>query len=139
LGRQYKEHLSDFKNWDAKSHAQEWLVFPENIGEHLSMVGERSRTIDETSISQGELYTVVTNKAAHGGKGTVVAIVSGTESDKIIEALERIPEVIRSKVKEVTLDTVIEPVEIWQIRCTRLSAVVFPKRFGLLTVFTFRN
>jgi len=96
LGRQYKEHLSDFKTWDAKSHAQEWLIFPENIGEHLS--------IDETSISQGELYTVVTNKAAHGGKGTIVAIVSGTESEKIIETLERIPEAIRAKVKEVTLD-----------------------------------
>ena len=96
MGRQYKEHLSDFKTWDAKSHAQEWLIFPENIGEHLS--------IDETSISQGELYTVVTNKAAHGGKGTIVAIVSGTESEKIIETLERIPEAIRAKVKEVTLD-----------------------------------
>jgi len=96
LGRQYKEHLSDFNDWNAKSHAQDWLVYPENVGEHLS--------IDETSVSRGELYTIVTNKAAHGGKGTIVAIVSGTVSDEIIEALERIPENIRAKVKEVTLD-----------------------------------
>ena len=105
LGRQYKEHLSDFNDWDAKSHAQDWLVYPENVGEYLS--------IDETSVSRGELYrvlrtqykyTIVTNKAAHGGKGTVVAIVSGTSSDEVIEALERIPEDVRSKVKEVTLD-----------------------------------
>jgi len=96
LGRQYKEHLSGFNGWAAKSHAQDWLIFPENIGEYLS--------IDETSLSRGELYTIVTNKAAHGGKGTIVAIVSGTKSDDIIEALERIPEAVRAKVKEVTLD-----------------------------------
>jgi len=96
LGRHYKEYLSDFNKWEPKSHAQDWLVFPENTGEYLS--------IDETSVSRGELYTVLTNKEAHGGKGTIVTIVSGTESDKIIEALERIPEEVRAKVKEVTLD-----------------------------------
>jgi len=96
LGRQYKEHLSDFNEWEAKPHAQEWLVFPENIGEYLS--------IDETSVSCGELYTIVTNKSAHGGKGTIVAIVSDTESSVVIEALERIPGELRAKVKEITLD-----------------------------------
>ena len=96
LGRQYKEHMSDFQQWDAKEHAQDWLVFPENVGEYLS--------IDETSVSQGELYTVVTNKSAKGRKGAIVAIVSGTESDEVIQALERIPEQVRSKVKEITLD-----------------------------------
>jgi len=88
--------LSDFKCWEAKEHAQQWLVFPENIGEYLS--------IDETSISQGELYTIVTNKAAKGRKGAIVAIVAGTESDVVIQAIERIPEELRSQVKEVTLD-----------------------------------
>ena len=88
--------MSKFNDRDAKSHAQEWLVFHENIGEHLS--------IDETSVSRGELYTIVTNKSAHGGRGTIVAIVSGTASDEVIGALERIPEELRDKVKEVTLD-----------------------------------
>jgi transposase len=96
LERHYKEHLSDFNNWESREHAQEWLIFPENIGEHLS--------IDETSVSDGELYTIVTNKAAKGRKGAVVAIVSGTESDKVIEALERIPEDLLAGVKEITLD-----------------------------------
>lgn len=44
----------------SKSHAKDWLIFPKNIGKHLS--------IDETSVSHGELYTVVTNKAAKGKK-----------------------------------------------------------------------
>jgi len=88
--------LSDFRSWEAKDHAQQWLIFPENIGEYLS--------IDETSISDGELYTIVTNKAAKCRKGAIVAIVAGTESDKVIEALELIPEELLGKVKEVTLD-----------------------------------
>ena len=103
--------MSDFKSWEAAEHAHEWLIFPENIGEYLS--------IDETSLTQGELYTIVTNKAAKGGKGTIVAIVSGTESEKVIEALERIPEALRGKVKEITIDMVIEPAEIWLIRCAK--------------------
>jgi hypothetical protein len=32
----------DFKIWDQKTHAKEWLIFPENIGKRLS--------IDETSV-----------------------------------------------------------------------------------------
>ena len=47
LERHYKDHLSDFKRWDAAEHAEEWLVFPENIGYKLS--------IDETSLSNGDL------------------------------------------------------------------------------------
>lgn len=94
--RQYKDHLSGYSCWSAKEHADRWLVFPENIGERLS--------IDETSLSSGELYTVVTNKAAHGRKGAIVAIIAGTESDKVLDALMRIPIVIRQKVMEVTLD-----------------------------------
>jgi len=96
LSEQYKEHLSDYKSWEEKDHASQWLVFPENIGEHLS--------IDETSLSDGELYTIVTNKAAKGRKGSIVAIVEGTTSNTVIEVLEKIPEERRKQVKEVTLD-----------------------------------
>jgi len=88
--------LSDFKSWDAAEHAEDWLVFPENIGAKLS--------IDETSLSNGELYTIVTNKAAKGKKGALVAIVEGTSSEKIIEVLEKIPEEKLIQVEEVTLD-----------------------------------
>jgi transposase len=88
--------LSDFKDWEEKEHASEWLVFPENIGEYLS--------IDETALSDGELYTIVTNKAAKGKKGAIVAIVEGTASEKVIEAIEKIPEDKLEQVKVVTLD-----------------------------------
>jgi transposase len=96
LERHYKEHLSDFKDWESAEHAEEWLVFPDNIGSKLS--------IDETSLSNGELYTIVTNKAARGKKGALVAIVEGTSSEKVIEILEKIPEEKRDQVEEVTLD-----------------------------------
>lgn len=43
--RQYKEYLSDYRMWDQLSHAENWLLFPENLGPYLS--------IDETSLSMG--------------------------------------------------------------------------------------
>jgi transposase len=94
--RHYKDHLSDFKRWKAGEHAEEWLIFPQNTGAHLS--------IDETSLSNGDLYTIVTNKAAQGRKGALVAIIEGTASDKVIEILEKIPQDKRNQVEEVTLD-----------------------------------
>ena len=77
-------------------HAKEWMLFADNIGTQLS--------IDETSLSNGELYTVLTNKAGKGRKGTIVAMVEGTSSNKVIEVIERIPENLRETVKEITLD-----------------------------------
>jgi len=65
--------LSDFSSWKEADHAEDWLLFPENMGEYLS--------IDETSLSQGELYTILTNKSAKGRKGTLIATIKGTESD----------------------------------------------------------
>ncbi len=66
------------------------------MGEYLS--------IDETSLSQGELYTILTNKSAKGRKGALIAMIRGTESDKIIDILLKMEESVRKKVKEVTLD-----------------------------------
>lgn len=96
LEEQYASHLSGFTRWEHAEHAENWLLFPDNIGEYLS--------IDETSLSQGELYTILTNKAAKGRKGALVAIVKGTESESVIKVLQRIPERVRKRVKEVTLD-----------------------------------
>jgi transposase len=96
LEEQYVAHLSDFTSWNQLEHAKDWVLFPENIGENLS--------IDETSLSQGELYTIITNKAAKGQKGALVAMVKGTESEKVIKILHKIKESTRNKVKEVTLD-----------------------------------
>jgi len=96
FGQQYKEHLSDYHQWDQKDHAEEWMLFPENMGTRLSL--------DETSLSNGELYTILTNKAGKGLKGSLVAMVKGTQSEQVIEVLLKIPKATRDKVEEITLD-----------------------------------
>jgi transposase len=72
------------------------LLFPENIGKRLS--------IDEVALSQGELYTIVTNKAAKGRAGSIVAITQGTKAADVIKNLSQIPHHQRRRVKEITLD-----------------------------------
>lgn len=96
LGQQYKEHLSDYDTWEQKGHAHEWILFPENMGPRLSL--------DETSLSNGELYTVLTNKDAKGRKGAIVAMVEGTTSEKVIWVLNKLPKKSRDRVCEITLD-----------------------------------
>ena len=61
-------------------------------------------SIDETSLSLGELYTIITNKAAKGKKAAIVAIIAGTKTETVISVLHKIPERTRRKVKEITLD-----------------------------------
>lgn len=61
-------------------------------------------SIDETALSKGELYTIITNKKAKGKKGAIVAILAGTKAEPIIEQLLKIPKSLRDKVKEITLD-----------------------------------
>ena len=96
LEEQYRRHLSDFFQWEQLEHSEEWILFEENLGSHLS--------IDEVALSQGELYTVLTNKTAKGKKGSIVAIVSGTKSEEVIEVLRKIPYEKRCLVEEITLD-----------------------------------
>ena len=36
LRKQYKEKISDYRNWDQLEHAHDYLLYPENIGENLS-------------------------------------------------------------------------------------------------------
>lgn len=88
--------MSNYRNWDQLQHAKERVLFPENAGFFLN--------IDGTSVSSGEPYTVLTGKERHGGKGSLVAIVSGTKSEDVIKILEKIPEEALNKVEEVTLD-----------------------------------
>lgn len=94
--KQYKNHLSNFNSWEQKDHAEDWMLFPENIGSHLS--------IDEVAISKGELYTVVTNKEAQGKKGALVSTIKGTKAEDIRAKLSKIAIERRNCVKEVTLD-----------------------------------
>ena len=96
LIRQYKQYSSDFRTWDQRSHAQNWLLFERNVGATLS--------IDEVSLSNGELWTFLTNKAGKGRKGTLVAAIRGTRITDIKRVLQNIPERLRMRVKEVSMD-----------------------------------
>lgn len=96
LQEQYKDHISDYNGWDQKAHAAHWMLFTKNLSPHLS--------IDETTLSNGELYTIVTNKAARGRKGAIVAMIKGTVAEDIIHVLKKIPECLRKRVQEVTMN-----------------------------------
>ena len=76
LQNQYKEHLSDYEDWDQKEHALKYILYPKNIGYRLC--------IDETALSKGELYTIIINKDKRGRKGSIVAIIKGTKAEDII-------------------------------------------------------
>jgi len=94
--KQYKEVLSGFREWDQLEHADEWLLFPENIGPRLA--------IDESALSNGELYTFVTNRDARTRERCLIAVVAGTKSEDVISVLKMIDEKKREQVQEVTLD-----------------------------------
>ena len=61
-------------------------------------------SLDETCLSNGEVYTILTNKAAHGGKGALAAMVHGVASDKVSAILKMVPVEQRRKVETVTTD-----------------------------------
>ncbi|WP_228457963.1 ISAon1 family transposase, partial [Chryseobacterium candidae] len=94
--RQYKNTLSEYYSWEQKRHAEDWIIYPENLSESLSL--------DEVALSEGELYTVLTSKKAKGRKGSIVAIIKGTQSDFVIERLLKISRKHRIKVNEINLD-----------------------------------
>lgn len=97
LRRHYKHEVSGFKEWTQMSHAEDYIIYPENITSTLS--------IDEVSLSKAELYTVVTNKSTKiKNKKSVVAIINGTEAKTIQEVLEKLPLEKRNQVKEVSMD-----------------------------------
>ena len=80
-----------------RDHIQKkWLLFPQNMGKRLS--------IDETAFTNGELYTILTNKSAKGKKGSVIAMVKGTKAEDVIAILNKLPQAKKNKVTEVTLD-----------------------------------
>ncbi|QVY65730.1 transposase [Polaribacter sp. Q13] len=72
------------------------MLFPKNIGSYLS--------IDEPAFSNGDLYTIVTNKNANGKKGALITMIKGTKAEDVIRILHKIALKQRKKVIEVTLD-----------------------------------
>ena len=96
LSENYKEHLSNFHEWEQKDHCEKWIQFPNNLGEKLCL--------DETSLSQGEVSTILTNAEAKTQKGCLISIIDGTKSSEIIDTVSKIPLEERLKVKEVSVD-----------------------------------
>ena len=94
--RAYKDSLSGFRTWKHLSHAEQWLVFPRNLGPRAC--------IDETSMSDGELYTIVSNPDKHGGRGSIIAIIKGTKIEEVVDAINHINFFEREKVREITMD-----------------------------------
>lgn len=61
-------------------------------------------SLDETCLSNGEVYTILTNKAAHGRKGAIAMMVRGVASETVVEVLRKIPITLRALVETVTTD-----------------------------------
>jgi transposase len=95
LERSYKDYLSDFRQWEQKPHASDWILLEKNMGPRLS--------IDETSLRE-DLFTILSNKDGHGRRGTVIAAVRGTKASEVIRILMQIPQEKRIEVREVTMD-----------------------------------
>lgn len=75
--------------------------------------------MDEVALSQGELYTIVTNKLAHGRKGTLVAMIRGTRSEEVINVLLQLKRSARHRVRELTVDL--------SATMHRIARAVFPQ------------
>lgn len=70
--------------WFQIEHADDWLLFPENIDPRLA--------IDESSLSNGELYTFVKNRDVRIREQSLATVVLGTKSDDAISVLQMIDE-----------------------------------------------
>ena len=95
FAKRYKDTLSNFETWEQKKHASEWILLSQNVGKDLG--------IDETSL-QGELYTIIHNKDAHGRKGAIIAVVKGTNPADVLKVLMQLPADKREMVKSITMD-----------------------------------
>lgn len=96
LAKHYKNHLSGFYDWDQLDHAEDWLLYPDNLGTTLCL--------DEVALSDGELYTILTNAKSKCQKGSLIAIVKGVKSSDVNKVLQHIPIEKRKSVKEVNVD-----------------------------------
>ena len=96
LEHQYKNHLSGYRQWDQLPHAGQWILFPKNMGSYIG--------IDEVALSRGELYTVLINKEAKGKKGSIIAIIQGTNAQTVCDILLQMPRRRRFQAREITLD-----------------------------------
>ncbi len=93
----YRNKLSGYHQWCETELCCGFYFNAANIGPYMS--------IDETCLSNGEVWTFLTNKDGHGGRGTLAAAIPGTKSDEIITILvSAMGRSLRRSVKEVTCD-----------------------------------
>lgn len=93
----YRNKLSGYAEWCEQELSSGFYFNAANIGAYMSL--------DETCLSNGEVWTFLTNKDGKGGKGTLAAAIPGTKSDEIISILAgAMGKALRRRVKEVTCD-----------------------------------
>lgn len=93
----YRNKLSGYHDWCADEMCCGFYFNAGNIGPYMSL--------DETCLSNGEVWTFLTNKDGKGGRGTLAAAIPGTRSDEIISILvNAMGKSVRRRVKEVTCD-----------------------------------
>lgn len=126
LRKQYKESISGYRTWNQLGHADEYILYPENLGDDMSL--------DETCMSNGEVYTILTNKSAHGRKGCLAAVIKGVASDRIVEVLEKMPLEKRLSVKSVTTD--LSSAMMLTVRRAFSRATLVNDRFHVQQLFT---
>jgi len=93
-----------------------------------------AKSLDETNLSNGEVYTILTNKGAHGGKGALAAMVRGMTSDTVSEILKKVPCELRGRVKTVT--TYLSSAMMLTVRTVFPKAMLFNDRFHVQQLVT---
>jgi len=88
--RHYKKQWSNYQEWEQKRHVEAYLLFPENRSSAVA--------IDEVSLTQGELYTIISSRTRSGRKGKLIAVVVGTKAEDLITVLSRLPKAQRDGV-----------------------------------------
>lgn len=56
------------------------------------------------SLSQGELYTIVSSRDKTNRKGKLIAVIASTKAEDILKVLLKIPEKTRKQVSEISMD-----------------------------------
>lgn len=93
----YRNKISGYVDWRDTEMGCGFYFNADNIGPNMSL--------DETCLSNGEVWTFLTNKNGHGGKGTLAAAIPGTKSDEIISILVgAMGKSVRRRVREITCD-----------------------------------
>ena len=93
----YRNRISGYAEWCGSALCSGFYFNADNTGPYMSL--------DETCLSNGEVWTSLTNKDGHGGRGTLAAAIPGTKSNDIISMLlGAMGKSLRRKVKEVACD-----------------------------------